>query len=279
MHVPDYGIYECKARGIFRKDNISPLIGDNVSIEVIDSREMTGNIIHIKKRENSLIRPAVANISQIILVFASDNPKPSFNLIDRFLVMAMLNNIKAIMCFNKIDYSEPSEVDYYKSIYEKAGYPVYLTSVKGNLGIKELEKSLFNETTVFAGPSGVGKSSLLNVIQKEVALETGEISEKIKRGRHTTRHAELICFHYNSYVVDTPGFSSLSIDQIEKDALKQYFLEFPRYEDGCRFSSCNHINEPGCAVKTAMENEEISLSRYESYRTLFNELNDIKKKW
>jgi len=279
VDVPNVGLIECKARGIFRNKNVKPLIGDNVIIDIIEGEENKGNIIEILERKNELIRPAVANIDQAIIVFSVNNPKPNLNLLDKFLIMTEMKNIKAIICFNKIDTLDVDETEKISEIYNQTGYPVFLTSANKKIGTEELSSTLRNATTVFAGPSGVGKSSLLNIVQSVVNLETGEISKKIKRGKHTTRHAELICIEENSYVVDTPGFSSLYFNDLEADDIKYYFKEFRQYEDSCRFHGCNHINEPDCAVKSALENNKISQSRYNNYRMFYDEIKDIKRKW
>lgn len=277
IHVPEHGIYECKARGIFRNKNIKPLIGDNVEITVLDEDEKLGNILEILPRRNSLVRPTVANIDQAVIVFAVENPKPNYNLLDRFLIMAERQLIKPIICFNKIDTLSSEEVEAIHQIYAGTGYQIKLTSAVEEIGISPLKDILFDKTTVFAGPSGVGKSSILNLIQTEELLETGAVSKKIKRGKHTTRHASLLTFHKDSYVVDTPGFSSLSIDEIEENELKDYFIEFERYRDHCKFNGCNHLSEPKCAVKSAVESGEISDSRYNSYTVLYEELKDIRR--
>ncbi len=277
IHTPEHGVYECKARGIFRNKNIKPLIGDNVKIAILDEKEKLGNMIEILPRRNSLIRPTVANIDQAVIVFAVENPKPSFNLLDRFLIMAERQQVQPIICFNKIDTLSKEEVDAIKDVYITTGYEVMLTSAVEDSGISILKEILLNKTTVFAGPSGVGKSSILNLIQSEELLEVGEVSRKIKRGKHTTRHASLLTFHKDSYVVDTPGFSSLFIEDMDKDELKEYFIEFDRYKDGCKFGGCNHMSEPGCAVKDAVQAGEISESRYKSYTLLYEELKDIRR--
>lgn len=277
IHVPEKGVFECKARGVFRNKKIKPLIGDNVEIDVLANEDMKGNILKILPRTNSLVRPTVANIDQAVIVFAVNNPKPNFNLLDKFLIMAERENIHVIICFNKVDTLPREEVNQIKYAYNKTGYEVILTSAINDIGITPLTEVLYNKTTVFAGPSGVGKSSILNEIQSEEELEIGEISDKIKRGKHTTRHAMLLAFHKDSYVVDTPGFSSLCIDEIEKDELKNYFIEFKKYEDYCKFSGCNHISEPQCAVKDAVDSGDISSSRYESYKLLYDELKDIRR--
>lgn len=276
VHVPKKGVFECKAKGIFRNKNIKPLIGDNVEIDIIDLEEKIGNIIKINERSNQLIRPTVANIDQAIIVFSVDNPKPNLNLLDRFLIATEKEDINSIVCFNKVDLDK-EEAKTYENIYTKAGYKVFQTSIKLNIGIDSLKETLYDKTSVFAGPSGVGKSSLLNMLDAEIELETGEVSHKIKRGKHTTRHAELISFHDDSYVVDTPGFSSLSLDEIEENDLKNYFKEFVKYESDCRFYGCNHLSEPDCKVKEAIENNEISKSRYNSYKLIYDELKNIRR--
>lgn len=277
VHVPGKGIYECRARGIFRKEKQKPLIGDNVVIAVVDEVEKIGNVEEILERENHLIRPTVANIDQAVIVFAVSQPDPNYNLLDRFLVMIEEQDIDALICFNKIDILPKDEVDAVIQAYEKTGYKVVSTSSLEGHGIEELRTSLYGKTSVFAGPSGVGKSSILNLIQSEQVLETGSVSEKIGRGKHTTRHAELICFHDDSYVVDTPGFSSLSIETIEASDLKYYFKEFEDFEPYCRFNGCNHLSEPQCGVKDAVDKGDIASSRYLSYTQLMEELNNIKK--
>ncbi|GMQ56900.1 ribosome small subunit-dependent GTPase A [Vallitalea sediminicola] len=277
IHVPEKGIYECKARGIFRNKKIKPLIGDNVKIDVLENEDMKGNVLEILPRKNSLVRPTVANIDQVVIVFAVENPKPNFNLLDKFLIMAEREEIHVVICFNKVDTMSDEDLEEIRKIYKDTGYDVLLTSATKDIGISPLRNILYDKTTVFAGPSGVGKSSILNLIQSVEMLETGEVSEKIKRGKHTTRHATLLAFDKDSYVVDTPGFSSLYIDEIEKDDLKNYFIEFKRYEDSCKFYGCSHISEPNCAVKDALENGEISKLRYESYKLLYDELKDIRR--
>lgn len=277
VDVPGSGIYECRAKGIFRKRNIKPLIGDNVEISVMDEEKKLGNVDKINKRANQLVRPTVSNIDQAVIVFAVTQPTPNYNLLDRFLVMIEEKGIEAVICFNKIDILDKKEVAKIISIYEKTGYDVYTTSSIEGHGIENLREALYNKTTVFAGPSGVGKSSILNLIQTETVLETGEVSKKIGRGKHTTRHAELMCFHENSYVVDTPGFSSLAIDKIDEGDLKLFFREFATYEPYCKFQGCNHLNEPKCGVKEAVKDGDISESRYVSYTQLIEELREIRR--
>lgn len=279
VHVVHSGIYECKAKGVFRNKKIKPLVGDNVEIEILDEENRIGNIINIYDRENELIRPAVSNISQALVVFAIANPMPNLNLLDRFLVMMERNGIDTIICFNKIDLVDEEEILKLRDIYVKAGYHVMFTSTKENMGIEEVLRVIDGKTTAFAGPSGVGKSSLLNALIPEANSQTGEISEKIKRGKHTTRHTEIFNVSDDTYLMDTPGFSSLYVNDFEKEELKDYFREFIEYNDGCRFTGCVHVNEPDCLVKEAIENGEISQSRYDNYILMYEEIKNKKSTW
>ena len=277
VHVVESGVYECKAKGIFRKDGVKPLVGDNVEIEILDEKDMEGNITQILPRKNELIRPAVANIDQALVVFAVTKPKPHFNLLDRFLVMMESREVPVILCFNKTDIAEDPEIAELKDIYEGCGYPLLFTSAKQEQNIEELKTVLQGKTTAIAGPSGVGKSSLINLLQSGVKMETGRISAKIERGRHTTRHSELIVLGEDSYIMDTPGFSSLYISDIDKESLKYCFPEFASCEGHCRFNGCDHVHEPGCAVKQAVEEGKIHNSRYEDYLTLYQKLQERKR--
>lgn len=279
VHVVHSGIYECKAKGVFRNKKIKPLVGDNVEFEILDEENRIGNIINIYDRKNELIRPAVSNISQALVVFAIANPMPNLNLLDRFLVMMERNGIDTIICFNKIDLVDEEEILKLRDIYVKAGYHVMFTSTKENMGIEEVLRVIDGKTTAFAGPSGVGKSSLLNALIPEANSQTGEISEKIKRGKHTTRHTEIFNVSDDTYLMDTPGFSSLYVNDFEKEELKDYFREFIEYNDGCRFTGCVHVNEPDCLVKEAVENGEISQSRYDNYILMYEEIKNKKSTW
>lgn len=277
VNVPHVGVYECKARGIFRNQSIKPLIGDNVVIEPLPNEIFKGNILEIKKRENELTRPTVANIGQVMIVFSVNHPKPNLNLLDRFIIMIEREGLDVSICFNKVDTLDDESIEIIRNTYSKLGYSVFLTSAKDESGIEILNVALKDTTTVFAGPSGVGKSSILNLIQSEVNLETGEISRKVERGKHTTRHAELIRFQENSYVVDTPGFSSLSLEVILPEQLKEYFVEFDEYVNKCRFNGCNHINEPDCVVKQAVADLKIAKSRFENYCMIYEELKNVRR--
>lgn len=277
VHVAGSGVYECKAKGIFRKDGIKPLVGDDVEIEILDEKAMEGNIEHILPRENELIRPAVANIDQALIVFAVTKPSPHLNLLDRFLVMMESRDIPVVLCFNKTDIGSSPEILELEEIYAGCGYPVIFTSAKIEDNIESLKELLQGKTTAIAGPSGVGKSSLINVIQSGVTMETGSVSEKIGRGRHTTRHAELLVIDRDSYIMDTPGFSSLYISDMEKSELKYCFPEFRPYEGKCRFNGCDHTHEPDCAVKEAVKTGKIHEKRYENYLSMYRELQERKK--
>ena len=271
IYAEDGETYECKAKGIFRKDNQKPLVGDDVQISILDPKEKNGNITAILPRKNSLIRPAVANVDQAMVIFAMESPKPNFLLLDRFLIMMEQQDVPSVICFNK------EEQQRLCRIYEDCGYQVIPASIKDGIGVDQIRRVLQDKTTVVAGPSGVGKSSLTNRLQDEICMETGEISRKLKRGRHTTRHSQVIPVGKDTFLVDTPGFSSLYLTDMEEDQLKDYFPEFTRYAQQCRFQGCRHIHEPDCQVKQALEDHKISKLRYEDYLVLYQELKDKRK--
>lgn len=277
VHVEDSGIYECKAKGIFRKDNQKPLVGDNVRISVLNEGEKSGSITEILPRKNSLIRPAVANVDQAFVIFALENPKPNFMLLDRFLIMMEQAGVPAVICFNKKDLVHEEEALRLCDIYKSCGYQVIVSSTVNQDDKQKIYGILHGKTTVIAGPSGVGKSSITNMLQQEVRMETGEISKKLKRGRHTTRHSQVIPVGEKTYLMDTPGFSSLYLTDMDEQELKNYFPEFQRYEGKCRFQGCVHIHEPDCAVKNALEHNEISTLRYEDYLSLYEELKEKRR--
>lgn len=277
VHTAHSKIYECKAKGIFRYKNQKPLVGDDVEIEVLDEQKSTGNIVEIAERKNSLIRPEVANIDQALIVFAVKSPAPNLNLLDRFLVMMEVQDISCVIAFSKSDLAEENDVRKLCDIYERAGYQCLNISTLEDINIDKIEDILRNRTTALAGPSGVGKSTLLNRLVPHANMETGGISRKIERGKHTTRHSEVFCAGENTYIFDTPGFSSMYITDFEKEDLKNYFPEFDRYLGQCRFHGCVHVSEPGCRVKEALQQGEISESRYQNYVFLYNELKNTKK--
>ena len=277
VYVEGAGLYACRAKGIFRNKKIKPNVGDVVEIEVISEEEKTGSLTVIHKRKNQLIRPMVANVDQAMVIFAVHEPEPNFQLLNRFLIMMERQHIPVIICFNKMDLAREGEREQLRADYEKSGCTVIFSSAEEGEGIPEIEELLRGKTTVMAGPSGVGKSSTLNCISRERQMETGSVSEKIKRGRHTTRHSELIYLGEQTFLMDTPGFSSLYLDHIEKEELRFYFPEFDEYENQCRFNGCSHIHEPGCAVKEALEEGKISRMRYEDYCYLYEELAGARK--
>ena len=277
IYAEDGNIYECKAKGIFRKDNFKPLVGDNVEITVLNEEEKEGSVTSILPRRNSLIRPAVANVDQAFLIFAMENPKPNFLLLDRFLIMMEQQEIPAVICFNKKDVGDKDEMEKLYEIYTGCGYRVVLSSTYEGEGMDEIHEILKGKTTVVAGPSGVGKSSITNCMQGEVQMETGEISKKLKRGKHTTRHSQVIPVEKNTFLVDTPGFSSLYLTDMKEEELRDYFPEFVMYEPQCRFQGCMHIHEPGCAVKEALSEGKISQQRYDNYLALYEELKEKRR--
>jgi ribosome biogenesis GTPase len=277
VHVVESGIYECKAKGIFRQQKMKPLVGDDVEIDIISEEKKTGNVAAILPRKNALIRPAVANVDQALLIFAAASPNPNFNLLDRFLVMMGRQDVPVILCFNKCDLITEEQQQEIASIYEASGCKILFVSAKKELGLKKLQEILEGKTTTVAGPSGVGKSSLINLLAPEACMETGEISKKIERGRHTTRHAELIQLKGDGYIMDTPGFSSLYLPEMEKEELQDCYPEFAVFEPYCRFQGCSHISEPDCGVKEALSEGKIHPVRYENYCQLYGELKDRKK--
>ena len=274
------GLYECRARGIFRKNKITPLVGDRVSISVVDEENKKGVVEEIEERDTELVRPPIANVDKALIVFAIKNPSPNLSLLDRFIVLAEKENLEIVIVFTKVDLDTDGELlGELKDIYEVSGNKVISVSNKLKLNIDKIKEELKENTVVFAGPSGVGKSSLLNEVDKNFELKTGEVSDKIKRGKHTTRHAELLKLECGGMVADTPGFSSLTLDDIDESELKEYFIEFDKYDE-CRFGSrCIHENEPSCAVKEAVENGDISKKRYESYIQLLNEIRSGKRRY
>ena len=273
------GLYECRARGIFRKEKITPLVGDRVVISVVDEENKKGVVEEIDERDTELVRPPIANVDKALIVFAIKNPSPNLSLLDRFIVLAEKENLEIVIILTKADLDDGEELNKIKEIYELSGYKVIPVSNRQKLNIDKVKEELNGNVVVFAGPSGVGKSSLLNEIDQNFELQTGEVSDKIKRGKHTTRHAELLKLECGGMVADTPGFSSLTLDDIDETELKEYFIEFNDFND-CRFGSrCIHENEPSCSVKEAVENGEISKKRYDSYIQLLNEIRQGKRRY
>ncbi|MBO5135789.1 MAG: ribosome small subunit-dependent GTPase A [Clostridia bacterium] len=266
------GEIECRARGIFRKENITPLVGDNVKIK-LNQDGKTGVISEILPRKNSLIRPPVANISQIAAVIAVENPKPNLQVLDKLICCAENLGIKVLICINKSDLGDCS---LYENIYKNAGFDVVSFSAKQE-DISPLLPYLKDETTAFAGNSGVGKSSIINLILGEEVFETGEVSEKAERGKHTTRHSELRKLENSGYIIDTPGFTSFELQDITASELSSTFREFEQYQGMCKFPDCTHRVEKGCAVLEALTLGKIAPSRHESYLALYETLKNIKQ--
>lgn len=264
-------IYKCSARGKFRKAKITPTVGDYVQFTILDENECEGALDTIEKRKNILLRPRVANIDCAIITFVATSPDINRDLLDRFLILAETQNIpKVIICINKSDLVSQEEKDAFANIYEPY-YKVVFTSAEKNIGIDQLKEEIHGCESVFAGPSGVGKSSLINRLIPESNRQTGEISRKIERGKHTTRQVELLRADEETYIVDSPGFTSLSLDFLQSEELENYFREFKPYLNKCRFNDCRHLQEPDCAVKEQV-GKDINKERYDSFVSLYEEL-------
>lgn len=272
------GTYACKARGIFRKDGQKPLVGDLVEIEVTDEKDMEASVREILPRKNELLRPAVANVDQALVFFALRDPDPDALLIDRFLLSMEHAKIPTIICFNKTDLSDDARIAHWQKVYEPCGYPLLFCSAKDDAGTEALKAQLKGKLTVIAGPSGAGKSSITNLLQSGIVMETGSISKKLGRGRHTTRHSELIPLDENSFLCDTPGFSSLYIPDLKKEQLQDCFPEIRSHAGSCRFVGCAHISEPDCGVKEAVEQGEIAADRYQNYCSIYAEMAEQEKR-
>ena len=270
-------VYECKAKGVFRKDHKKPLVGDRVSMDILDQDKALGHILEIMDRKNELIRPAVANIDQAMVIFAAAHPMPNLGLLDRFLIQMEHYNIPTIICFNKVDLVSNADLEYLQQVYEKAGYRTVLISAKKEQGIDLVRELLRGKVTTVAGPSGVGKSTLINLLQDRVIMETGSVSEKIARGKHTTRHSELLEIDRDTFIFDTPGFSSLDVSYLLPEELENCFPEVRRYRDKCRFLGCAHIHEPDCGVKQALTLGEVSKERYDDYVNLYAECKNKRR--
>ncbi len=277
VHVAETGIYECKAKGIFRNQKIKPLVGDDVEIVVLDEEKRIGNVEKILPRTRELIRPAVANIDMALVIFAAAKPDPNFNLLDRFLCMMEYQKVPVTICFNKCDLVTEEQREVLRKIYELAGYELLFTSAKTQENVEKLKSVLQGKMTAVAGPSGVGKSSLINDLQDAVQMQTGGISDKIERGKHTTRHSQIIPIAENTYIMDTPGVSSMDLPGFSKEDLWTCYPEFVRFEPGCRFIGCSHIGEPDCGVKTALAEGKISQVRHDNYVQLYQEMKNMRK--
>lgn len=276
VYTAEQGILECKAKGVFRKEKIKPLVGDIVEVDIISVDDKTGNIIDINPRKNSLIRPAVANIDQALIIFALKKPEPNFVTLDKMILQYKYQKVPVILVFNKEDLVETDYVDDIVKDYSGSGCKIIITSASNNSGIDEVKEELKNKLTIVAGPSGAGKSSLINCITGSSVSETGDISDKLKRGKHTTRHSEIFPISENTFIMDTPGFSSFDLFDITKEELSDYYEEF-RLEDMCRFVPCSHTHEPECQIKERVKSGFISSSRYTNYVQIYNELSQMRR--
>jgi ribosome biogenesis GTPase / thiamine phosphate phosphatase len=277
--LSDNGITQCRGRGVFRKNKVTPLVGDYVEFQADNDTE--GYLLKVFERKNELVRPPIANVDQAILIFSASEPNFSPGLLDRFLVLVESENIEPVICITKIDLlteKEQSAIENYVRDYKSFGYEVILTSSKTEQGLKELAPFLKDKISVFAGQSGVGKSSLLNALRPELELKTADISAHLGRGKHTTRHVELIEID-GGLVADTPGFSSLEFSELDAENLPSCFPEMVEVSDSCKFRGCLHINEPKCAVKTGVESGTIPSYRYDHYLTFHKEIKERKPRY
>ena len=276
VYCDDGKTYECKAKGIFRKDKKKPMVGDMVETKVLSEGDLTGNIVSLLPRKSELIRPAVANVDQALIVFALTHPEPNYVLLDKLLLQFRLQELPVILCFNKEDLVKEEETKRVRDIYKDSGSEVFFTCATGNQGVEELKDQLRGKLSCVAGPSGVGKSSLINCLQESVIAATGDISRKAERGKHTTRHSEIIPIDQDTFIMDTPGFSSFDVVSVTCDEIGDYYNEFSEYT-GCRFQPCSHTHEPGCAVKEAVDEGLISGERYNNYTTIYNEIKSLRR--
>ena len=277
VKVVGSAIYECRAKGIFRKEGIKPLVGDDVEIELTHEKDMEANIVHILPRKNELRRPQISNADQVLLIFALEDPKPGAGVLDRFLIQMERQDLPVIICFNKNDLADAAAADEWTGIYKDAGYETFAFSVKNGIGMDAVKKALDRKTTVIAGPSGVGKSSFINYLVPSAEMETGQTSRKLGKGKNTTRHSELFEAWDETYICDTPGFTSFEPEEMEKEDLRFLFPEFLPYEGKCRFDGCVHVDEPGCSLKEAVAEGKVRKQRYASYVQIYGELKEAEK--
>ncbi len=272
-------LYKCKAKGKMRLDKKKALVGDLVEIEQDPIEDDVALITNIVNRKNSLKRPEIANIDNLIISFAMAKPAPNLELLDRLLIQAEKRNVKSVICFNKIDLDSEQIIDKVQEIYAKTPYQVIFISAESSKidGKKEVFKLLDKGVNVFAGPSGVGKSTMINLLKPEAKMATGQISDKLKRGRHTTRHSELIYLGEEIFLCDTPGFTGYENEDVEPILLQNYMPDIAEYADFCKFRDCKHLNEPDCKVLAALAEGKIAEERYKSYKVFLKEAIASKK--
>ena len=269
-------IIEAKGRGIFKKDGITLAVGDRVELEIIDEAGRKGVINSIYPRKNQFIRPPIVNVDTFVVVFAASKPKPNLVLVDKFLVMAEMHGVEAVICINKSDLVSRDELDEYRNVYDGI-YPVIAVSARTGEGMDELKKAISGKTAAFAGPSGVGKSTITDALVPHANMETGSISEKTKRGRHTTRHAEIFKAEGGGRIFDTPGFTSFEIMEADEDSLMHYYPDIEHFSGDCYYDNCRHLKEPQCAVREALKEGKIHRLRYESYSANMEEIKNRRK--
>lgn len=272
----DNGIIEAKGRGIFKKDGITLRTGDEVEIELMTEDNSKGVINKIYPRKNCFIRPPIANVDLLVIVFAAKNPKPNYPVIDKFLINAQVNKIEPVICINKIDLVSDEELKAISDIYDSV-YKVIGLSTKTGEGMGELLSVIKGQKTALAGPSGAGKSSIINYLHPSANMETGEVSKKTMRGKHTTRHVEIFELAGESLLFDTPGFTSFELPDMDESNIKEYYPEFRELDEFCRYDNCNHISEPGCKIIEAVSDGKINKLRYEAYVSNYNEMKKRKK--
>ena len=276
VYTSEFGIMECKAKGAFRKDGIKPLVGDIAEVELISKGPLLGNVTDIYPRSNELIRPAVANADQALIIFALRKPEPNFVTLDKMILQYAAQGLPVLLCFNKEDLADDDFIGEVLKDYEGSGCRCFVTSAQKGHGISELKDALNGKLTVVAGPSGVGKSSIINLLLGEDVQETGDISKKLKRGKHTTRHSEIFPLSGDTFIMDTPGFGSFEVFDVKAEELAGYYKEFEAF-DSCRFTPCSHTHEPECGVKCAVECGKISKRRYDDYVQIYNDLSAVRR--